>query len=213
MIHIDYKGYSCWSDLGMLTPCQYIKMIDLLEEFKPDNICELGSGQSTEIFETYCNKTNAKLHSIEYDIYYMTHKNNVKMQLIENTSININNCLYNNCTIYKELEDWLLKQNKFDFILIDGPNDTLPNNDKNIQYSRIQLLSFINNLSNKSIILYHDSNAINADKTLNEFERQLSLNSFKYDKEIIKETNKEIIEYNNKYLGLCPELIIYYLSK
>ena len=56
--HIDYKGYSCWSDLGMMTPAQYIKMIDLLEEYHPSNICELGSGQSTEIFDYYIKNPN-----------------------------------------------------------------------------------------------------------------------------------------------------------
>jgi hypothetical protein len=39
-----------------MTPKQYEIMIDLLEETKPKRICELGSGQSTEIFEEYQNK-------------------------------------------------------------------------------------------------------------------------------------------------------------
>lgn len=205
MKHCDYKGYSFWcGDVGMMTPKQYMKMIDLLEESKPKRICEFGSGQSTEIFETYIKKSNAQLYSIENDKYYMTHKNNLLTPL-ENTAYNN----YENCVIYKGLEDWLKQQDKFDFILIDGPNDVLPENKFGIQYSRIQILSFIllNKLNDKAIIIYHDSNVEEAKNTLEEFEKLLK----NYNKEIIIETDNKIVDKNINILKMCPELTIYKL--
>lgn len=213
MKHCDYKGYSFWcGDVGMMTPKQYIKMIDLLEETKPKRICELGSGQSTEIFETYQkNNKNVLVFSIEHDKYFRTHKSVVMIPLKENTSFNG----YEKCTVYDGFEKWLKEQDKFDFVLIDGPNDTLPKNEHNLIYSRIQMLSFLllDKLNDNAIIMYHDSNLPEAKATLKEFEKLLDYCNIQYDKEVIAETDKQIIEYNVSILGICPELTIYKINK
>lgn len=209
MKHCDYKGYSFWcGDVGMMTPKQYMKMIDLLEETKPKRICELGSGQSTEIFETY-QKYNKyiSVFSIEHDKYFRTHKSVVMIPLKENTSFNG----YEKCTVYDGFEKWIEEQNKFDFVLIDGPNDTLPKNEHNLIYSRIQMLSFLLNdkLSDNAVIMYHDSNTEEAKNTLNEFERLLEKKNISYEKETILEDDKETVERNLNILEMCPELVIY----
>ena len=33
MFHFNYKDYSFWCDIGMMTPIQYIRMINMLEEY------------------------------------------------------------------------------------------------------------------------------------------------------------------------------------
>lgn len=185
-----------------MTPVQYIKLIDILESFKPKRICELGSGVSTNIFNTYCNKYNTINYSIEHDPQYNRY-DSIMMPLIENSQL----FNYKNCTLYKGLEDWLQEQDKFDLVLIDGPNDGIPFNNQNLEYARIQIFDFIifDKLSNDSIIMYHDSEKEVAQRTLKEFEKQLK----NYSKEIIIETDKNVIDYNKRILGTCPELTIY----
>lgn len=214
MFHFNYKDYSFWCDIGNMTYNQYIKMIDLLEEYKPKRICEFGSGQSTEIFGVYKKKFDSQVYSIEHDIYYNTH-HSIMFDLIENTNLIINDNIYNKCNIYNNLEEWINNQDKFDFILIDGPNDGIINNDNNLQYARIQLLDFIylNKLTNNSIVLYHDSELNIAKNTLNEFEKLLNEYNYNYQKETIIETNKKLIEHNKRILKTCPELTIYYIKK
>ena len=204
-----YKDYSFKCDIGMMTPQQYIKMIQLLEEYKPKRICELGSGQSTNIFETYCDKSGSVVYSIEHDLHYDRNKCNIILPLIEHSSLTINGRLYDNCVRYDGLEEWLQNQDNFDFVLIDGPNDGIPFNNDNLQYARIQLFDFVNKLNDGAIVLYHDSEREVAQRTLREFESLLNKD---YIKEIIKESDKEIIEYNEQILGVCPELTIYKLK-
>lgn len=214
MFHFDYKDYSFWCDIGMMTPLQYIRMINLLEEYKPKRICELGSGQSTDIFNVYAKKKDASVYSIEHDIYWNTHKS-IMMPLIENTQLVINGRTYESCTRYEGLELWLENEDKFDFVFIDAPNDGIPFNPYNLKYARVQTLDFVlmNKLSNESIVMYHDSERELAQNTLNEFERLLDEYDYSYEKEIIIEKDKEIVEYNKKVLEVCPELTIYKIKK
>lgn len=214
MLHFKYKDYSFYCDIGMMTPLQYIRMINILEEYEPKRICELGSGQSTDIINVYVQKTNARAYSIEHDKYWNTH-NSVMMPLVENTQLNVNNHIYNKCSIYQGLEEWLGKKSKFDFVLIDAPNDGIPNNNQGLEYARIQMVDFIlmNKLSDKSIVMYHDSERNIAQNTLNEFEHLLNEYGYAYQKEIIIEKDKEIFDYNKKILGDCPQLTIYKITK
>lgn len=192
--------------IGMMTPKQYNIMIDLLEQIKPKRICELGSGYSTRIFEMY--QDADEVFSIENDPNYK-YKSSIILPILKNTDY----LGYRNCTIYLGFNDWIKKQNNFDFILIDGPNDILPINIDNIQYSRIQLLDFADKLNPGAIIMYHDSNLPEAEATLREFEKLLDYYNIQYAKEVIAETDKQIIEYSVSILGICPELTIYKINK
>lgn len=57
-LNFTYKEHTFCCDIGMMTRCQYEKLIDMLDEIRPMRICELGSGQSTEIFEKYAKNCN-----------------------------------------------------------------------------------------------------------------------------------------------------------
>lgn len=213
MFTFKYKNYHFECSIGTMTPNQYIKMIKLLEDNQPNNICELGSGQSTRIFDTYKTRGDQQISSIEDNTDYLT-----KYTILSPVSIGelkINEAVYNNIAKYDVLECWLQTKDKFDFVFIDGPNDVLPFNNNGLDYSRIQLLSFVllDKLDNDAVVLYHDSERQEAQATLNEFERLLSENNFKYQKEVIIEDDKEIYNYNKDILGTCPELTIYKLNK
>ena len=197
---MNYLEYNFESFLGTMSENEYISMINILEKFKPKRICELGSGQSTNIFEIYCDKYNAKLFSIEHDENYIKPSTILLPLIDKETSININNHIYNSCNKYDNLEKWLKTQDKFDFILIDGPFGW--GERELYKYSRIQILSFVllDKISDNAYILYHDSERNNAKTTLNEFERLLNIYKYEFNKKIINE---------NEY----PELTIYKINK
>jgi hypothetical protein len=197
-----------------MTPLQYIRLINLLEKYKPKRICELGSGQSTDIFNVYAKKENATAYSIEHDMFYNTH-NSIMFPIVESTQLSVNCHKYETCTKYDGLELWLEKEDKFDFVFIDAPNDGVPFNPLGLKYARVQTLDFVlmNKLANESIVMYHDSERESAKNTLVEFERLLDEYGFSYEKEMVIEKDKEIIEYNKKILGVCPELTIYKIKK
>ena len=195
---MNYLEYNFKSFSGTMTENEYINMIDILEDFKPKRICELGSGQSTQIFETYCDKYNAKLYSIEHDEIWKR-KDSVLLEFIDlETFININGHIYESCNKYEGFEKWLEQQDKFNFILIDGPIGY--GYRELYKYSRIQILSFIllNKISDSAYVLYHDSERNNAKTTLKEFERLLNEYKFTFDKQIIND---------------IPELTIYKINK
>ena len=96
------------------------------------------------------------------------------------------------------MEDWLKTQDKFDFILIDGPFGYGKRTE--YTYSRIQILSFVlfDKISDDAYILYHDSERSNAITTLNEFERLL---------------NEKNISFKKTELGKILKLTLYHLKK
>lgn len=193
-----YKDYTFNPDKcgGTMTEEEYMKMIDILEDFSPNRICELGSGQSTLVFEQFCKFHGKRMFSIEHDEAYKR-ENTVMLPLIEGTEINVNGKTYGDCNRYDGFEEWLKKQGRFDFILIDGPIGYAFR--ELYKYSRVQLLSFVllDKISNKAVVLYHDSERGNAKTTLKEFEKLLSEKGFKFKKELVNANNtRELTIYN-----------------
>lgn len=214
MFNFKYKDYSFSCDIGTMTPLQYIRMINFLEECKPKRILELGSGESTKIFNEYAAKNNATAYSIEHDGYWNKY-NSIMLNLNEGIQLNVGGYCYNNCSAYEGFENWLNEQDTFDFILIDAPNDGIPTNYMNLEYARIQTLDFVllNKLNKKSVLMYHDSERDIAQNTLNLFEKLMEEHNYIYQKEIVFEKDKEIINYNKNILGVCPQLTIYIIIK
>ena len=194
---MTYKDYTFESGPATMTDPQYIELINVLEKSHPKRICELGAGQSTKIFEQYCDKNKAKLFTIEHDKTW-ARKDTVLFPLVEKTSIDINGNIYETCNKYDGLEDWLKTQNKFDFVSIDGPYGY--GERKKYTYARIQVLSFIllNKLSDRAYIFYHDSERPNSKTTMKEIEKQLGNNKFHFTKTII---------------GKEPQLTIYKITR
>ena len=208
-----YKGYEFISDIGMMTPDQYIRMIHILEEYRPKRIIELGSGQSTRIFNIYALMTNAKVISIEHDPYWLK-GNGILIPLMTKAQLSVCGYTFDDCQIYDGLEKWLEEQDKFDFVFIDGPNDAVPTNYLHLKYSRPQIFDFpiMGKLTHDAVIMYHDSESKIAQDTLQEFERILHEKDYTFKKEVTVESDKEVIGYNKHHLGTCPELTTYFIT-
>lgn len=90
-------------------------------------------------------------------------------------------------------------QDKFDFVLIDGPFGF--DFRENYNYGRVQLLSFaiLDKLSDNAIIFVHDTERINMQRTLTEFEILLISNNFNFNKQIINEIPQLAIFKINKH--------------
>ena len=159
---MDNYDYSINS--ASITYIQGMLLIGILEKFRPNSICEFGAGESTKIFETYCEKYNKKLLNIEHDIKYKR-KDSKLFNLIQNTDVMINNIKYENTYKYEGLEDFFKKyKGKFDFIFIDGPFGV--NHD--YKYTRIQMIDFLefDLLENHRQFLIHDTERINAQNSI-----------------------------------------------
>ena len=194
---ITYKDYKYYPCAFSMTDDQYKFLIDLLEDNRPNRIIELGSGQSTTIFQRYKSKYNCQFFSIEHDSNYLC-ENTILFNLVENANINIGKDFYSNINKYDGLENWLSNQDKFDFILIDGPFGF--GFREKYDYGRVQLLSFValNKLSDNAIIFVHDTERINMQQTLTEFEMLLIKNNFNFNKQIINDVPQLTIFKINK---------------
>ena len=165
-----------------LTKIQFIFLIGLLEKFRPNNICEFGAGESTKIFETYAEKYNKSFLNIEQDKNYL-YKSSKHFPLKQETSLIINGITYPRNGIYEGLENFFrnYKDEKFDFVLIDGPFANQDN--KKYEYVRLQMVYFIefDLLQDKGYFLIHDSSSKGSQ---NSIKILLPLFSQKYDLKI-----------------------------
>lgn len=204
---MKYKDYNFIDDEFGFLSIQIQYLVDLLEKDKPKRICELGSGNFSQIFEQYVEKNKDKFNgelltidsaeSFNKDIDI---KNKIILPIDEYASIILNDKFYDLCNKFEGLEDWLLTQNKFDFVLIDAPFGF--GFREEYDYSRIQILSFIalDKLSDNCVVIYHDSNRKNAKSTLDEFEKLLEKNNFKFEKTVMQK-------------GIEKEMTIYKINK
>ena len=104
-----------------LTNIQILQVIGILEQFKPNNICEFGTGITTNIFESYCKKYNKNLLTIEHSIKYQREHSKM-FKLNKKKDVVINNIKYSQTNIYEGLEEFFKTyEKKFDLILIDAP--------------------------------------------------------------------------------------------
>lgn len=144
-----------------ITKDQIDILYNLLKDFKPNNICELGAGVSTKLFNKYIESinNNAKLISIEHDKNY---PGNTYCKLLENVPYKIENYNFDCVNIYENMAQ-KLSNNKFDFVFIDGPFGWY----RNHTFSRVQMLEFLTNglLSDEGYFLIHDTERISSQNT------------------------------------------------
>ena len=171
---------------------QYRKLIDLLESYQPKNIIEFGCGQSTGIFECYCERTGSSLVSIE-DNPSFKHKDTVLFPVVENDMLHISDTLYGTCNYYDGLEEWLSQSDtKYDFILIDGPKGY--GFRESYDYGRVQLLSLLllGKISDTATILIHDAQRLNMKKTISEFQHHCETKGYKlWESEVLNDNMDE----------------------
>lgn len=192
-----YRDYYFECNGGSLSQNQNEYFIDLLEKYKPKNICELGCGQSTLIFKKYCEINGGKLLSIEHDINYVMHDNT---KLLDYTIGDFMG--YSNCNYYIGLEKIIKESNKlFDFILVDGPIGV----NGCLVYSRIQAIDFVlyNKISNNCVMLIHDTERVGEKNTIIELEKLLIDKKYTFEKNtVIDEIGRELTCYIIKKVRL-----------
>ena len=193
------QNYEYTTNIASITHIQGMLLIGILEKFRPNNICEFGAGESTKIFESYCEKYDKKLLTIEHDIKYKR-KDSKLFNLIENTYVMIKKVKYGRTNKYEGLEDFFKNyKGKFDFVFIDGPFGY----NKKYKYTRIQMIDLLefDLLENNGYFLIHDTERKN---TKNSIKILLSLFKKKrYELKIeymVNQKNKRltIINFNKK---------------
>ena len=141
-----------------LTNIQILQVIGILEQFKPNNICEFGTGITTNIFESYCKKYNKNLLTIEHSIKYQREHSKM-FKLNKKKDVVINNIKYSQTNIYEGLEEFFKTyEKKFDLVLIDAPMGET----NKYKYGRIQMIDFLvfNLLDIEGYFLIHNTKNI-----------------------------------------------------
>ena len=138
-----------------LTNIQMMQVIGILEIFKPNNICEFGTGITTDVFEVYCKKYNKNLLNIEHNIKYQREHSKL-FKLNKKKDVVINNIKYSQTNIYEGLEEFFKSYDKkFDLVLIDAPIGEA----NKYKYGRIQMIDLIvfNLLEDEGYFLVHNT--------------------------------------------------------
>lgn len=146
----------------------------ILNEFHPQNILELGLGQSSVMTLQYASAFPNVNHIIMehdktwIDFFEKTHSisNNSKL-----THMNIEYVTYNNVENVRVYQDFISKlgeNTRFDFVIIDAP---IGGDMK--YFSRIDVLSMIpNNLNEQFVIMLDDADRMQERRTMNEIDKK-----------------------------------------
>ncbi|MCR5701963.1 MAG: hypothetical protein K6G76_07460 [Lachnospiraceae bacterium] len=158
-------------------PALYV-LYRILDELKPNNILEMGMGQSTKMIGLYNHKHSSCIHEVvehdpEWISFFCNHfelpktTHVVQLPIVE-ASINLGEAptdviIYNG--FYEKFKD-----KKYDFICIDGPygfNDP--------EYSRIDIFNILPEcLNERFVILLDDCDRLGEENTFNLIKSTLS---------------------------------------
>ena len=134
-----YMNYQYKVNAFSVTNIQALQIIGILEQFRPNNIIEYGTGITTDIFEFYCEKYNKNLLTIEHSTKYQR-ESSVMFKLNFKGNVVIKDVKYKNTNIYEGLEDFFKSyKKKFDFVLIDAPHGEK----KTYKYGRLQMIDLL----------------------------------------------------------------------
>lgn len=153
----------------------------IFDEIQPQNILEMGMGESTKMIEHYKQKhnPNAVCFTVEHDKEWIKLKqdhgisNLVSIIQPELENIEINN---KKTLQYKNLPALLLPLNrKFDLILIDGPFGQT-------NYSRFNIIEIVKNnlLATEFIVIMDDYNRRGEQETISELKSEFARKNIKY---------------------------------
>lgn len=162
MDHLKYKENNF-----SITKRQIEYICQFLCFYKPKSILEFGAGVSSQIFIDYSNENNANFINIENDDKWMT-SHSIKHKLIEYSPYTIDDIEFNNVNYYENLTE-NIKDNKYDFVLIDGPIGW----EQIYEYTRVQLLEIIPYLADNCVVMVHDTQRHSAKNVLKIFENKI----------------------------------------
>ena len=171
----------------------------ILDEVNPQNILELGLGQTTKLTTQYTNFfKDSKLITVDGDQSWidvfsekLTCEGNISIvqQDTEKFTYNETENLR-----YKDLSN-IVKEDKFDLIIIDGPNGFFPETGELLTYSRSNIWNLLdNNLAEDFVIIIDDYERLGEKNTMNRVEELLN--------------EKGIEFYTFKSIGLKEQYVI-----
>lgn len=151
----------------------------ILDEINPKNILELGLGQTTKLTTQYANFfKDSKLLTVDGDQDWIDVFSE-KLTCEGNISIvqqDTEKFMYNETENlrYKDLSN-IVKDDKFDLIIIDGPNGFFPETGELLTYSRSNIWNLLdNNLAEDFVIIIDDYERLGEKNTMNRVEELLN---------------------------------------
>lgn len=184
--------------------CFLYTMFRSLNACKPNNIIELGLGQTTHMLSQYATwryvnaKTRLCLHTTyEHDsewIEFFKSQSHVALnikqcKLVKDTSVVIDGETYEHVNYYSDFINLTSNGNKYDFVVIDAPFGTKP-------YSRIHVLELIaNNLINEEhfVIMIDDMNREGEQNTFKKCQEMLKARGVKFKTQIYSGEKEHVI--------------------
>lgn len=168
----------------------------ILDEFKPNNILELGLGQSSKITSQYVSHYHDNLDIIENDEEWI--KNFSKnLELSDNFNIinlSTESFIYNSSENlrYKDFSN-NIKNNTYDLVIIDGPYGY------NQEYPRSNLWEIIDFLEKDFIIIIDDYERKGEQNTVLKFFKLLDEKNIEYETVEFEGIKKQLIIYSPEY--------------
>ncbi|WP_372367036.1 O-methyltransferase [Candidatus Uabimicrobium sp. HlEnr_7] len=131
IFHQDLKeklGYSIANTRGWcISPDIGIFLLDLLDQYSPKSILELGCGASSLVIGSYCIKNSGQLLSLEHQISHLQHvqamieeKKYSQVVTLVHSELEKQKSLYSS-PFYSPKALTQHVSNRFDFVFIDGP--------------------------------------------------------------------------------------------
>ena len=177
----------------------------ILDETHPQSILELGLGQTTKMTTQYMKfYDDVYLRVIEnsqnwIDSFLENNKvpNNIIITQVDLENFKINN---KDNLKYKNLEK-IVKNQKYDFIIIDGPQGWLPTSPVSLQeYPRSNIWDLVeNNLAEDFIILLDDYNRIGEQNTFKILKKELNKHEKEYNTFIMGGLKKQAVIFTKKF--------------
>lgn len=183
---------------------QYLYVLyRVLNEFRPNNILELGLGQSTKMIGQYVESNTIVEHIVvehdkEWENFYKNSNELCARTIIEHMDLVTD--IYNNheLLVYSDFDKKLIGK-KFDFISIDAPFGGKEN-----KYARIDTLRIIPDcLKDDFVIMIDDYNRSGEKEMVKELCKILDENDISYSRGIYSGAKDTLIIVSPQYSFLC----------
>lgn len=149
-----------FTDGGAANSSLQLFNLKVLSFCRPNKILELGSGQTTKVLSCYARQnSSAYVLTLEQDEKWVTRlrpyvSHDYRHLPLEPTEFSLlGNGLRLNTLWYKDISE--LRQQRFDYILVDGPDFGTPGNVHN-DYSRCGLLRYMPGILAESFVIVFD---------------------------------------------------------
>lgn len=174
----------------------------ILNEIKPNNILELGLGQTSLMTSAYANKYNKNLLIIESNNDWiktfskkLTKSEKIIIQQLDTEEFKYKSTINSR---YKSMKNYV-KNKKFDLIIIDGPNGYNIKTGELYEYSRSNIWDLIDNIDDEFIIIFDDCEREGEKNTAKHLCELLDLKNVNYVIKTFKGSKEQLVICSTKY--------------